>query len=85
MVRPESLRLRPVDDKPQTLTGDLGQIITSVFYGDTIEYEIETEFGTVICVVSDPREDELLDEGRIVRLSVESDKAWLLRSEHATV
>ncbi|MCI6411831.1 ABC transporter ATP-binding protein [Schaalia hyovaginalis] len=84
MVRPESLRLRPVDDKPQALTGDLGQIITSVFYGDTVEYEIETEFGTVICVVSDPREDELLDEGRIVRLSVESDKAWLLRAEHAT-
>lgn len=80
MVRPESLRLYPLDTKPQALTGNLGQIITSIFYGETVEYEIETEFGSVMCVVSDPRADELLQEGSIVRLSVEAEKAWLLSS-----
>ncbi|QWW20104.1 ABC transporter ATP-binding protein [Schaalia sp. 19OD2882] len=80
MVRPESLRLSPVDEAPQALTGSLGQIVTSVFYGETVEYEIETEFGSLVCVVPDPKADDLLEEGRVVRLSVEADKAWLLKS-----
>lgn len=80
LVRPESLRLSPLDEAPQALTGGLGQIVTSIFYGETVEYEIETESGSLVCVVSDPREDEILAEGQVVRIAIEAEKAWLLES-----
>ena len=80
LVRPESLRLSPLDEDPQALTGDLGQIVTSIFYGETVEYEIETESGSLVCVMSDPREDEILAEGQVVRIGIEAEKAWLLES-----
>jgi len=70
----------PLDEAPQALTGGLGQIVTSIFYGETVEYEIETESGSLVCVVSDPREDEILAEGQVVRIGIEAEKAWLLES-----
>lgn len=80
MVRPESLRLEAVEEAPQVLSGSLGQIVTSVFYGETVEYEIETEFGSIVCVVSDPKNEDLFEEGQVVRIGVEEEKAWLLES-----
>ena len=80
LVRPESMRIQPTDEKPATLTGSLGQVVTSIFYGETVEYEIETEFGSLVCVVSDPRAEDLLEEGQYVRLGIEAEKAWLLPS-----
>ena len=81
MVRPESVRLAAVQEPVQRISGSLGQIITRVFYGETVEYEVETEYGSIICVVSDPRQDELFQEGQAVRVSIESHKAWLLPAE----
>ena len=80
LVRPESMRIQPTGEKPATLTGSLGQVVTSIFYGETVEYEIETEFGSLVCVVSDPRAEDLLEEGQYVRLGIEAEKAWLLPS-----
>ena len=80
LVRPESMRIQPTDEKPATLTGSLGQVVTSIFYGETVEYEIETEFGSLVGVVSDPRAEDLLEEGQYVRLGIEAEKAWLLPS-----
>ena len=80
LVRPESMRIQPTDEKPATLTGSLGQVVTSIFYGETVEYEIETEFGSLVSVVSDPRAEDLLEEGQYVRLGIEAEKAWLLPS-----
>ena len=80
LVRPESMRIQPTDETPATLTGSLGQVVTSIFYGETVEYEIETEFGSLVCVVSDPRAEDLLEEGQYVRLGIEAEKAWLLPS-----
>ena len=81
MVRPESVRLAAVQEPTQRISGSLGQIITRVFYGETVEYEVETEYGSIVCVVSDPRQDELFQEGQAVRVSIESHKAWLLPAE----
>ena len=80
LVRPESMRIAATDEKPAALTGSLGQVVTSIFYGETVEYEIETEFGSLVCVVSDPRAEDLLEEGQYVRLGIEAEKAWLLPS-----
>ena len=78
MVRPESVRLEAAQDSPQAIRGSLGQVITCVFYGETVEYEVETEHGSIVCVVSDPRQEEMFSEGQAVRVSIEADKAWLL-------
>ncbi|WP_115727746.1 ABC transporter ATP-binding protein [Actinomyces culturomici] len=80
LVRPESLRLVKDEAAAPAITGSSAQVVTSVFYGETVEYEIETEFGSVIAVVSDPREEDILTEGQAVRLSIEAEKAWLLKS-----
>ena len=81
MVRPESVRLTAAHEPAQTISGSLGQIITRVFYGETVEYEVETEYGSIVCVVADPHEDEFFQEGQAVRVSIESSKAWLLPAE----
>ncbi len=78
MVRPESVRLQPIGDTPGGLSGSVGEIVTSVFYGETVEYEVETEFGLMVCVVPDPDADNLLHESQRVRVSIEPDRAWLL-------
>ena len=78
MVRPESVRLEAVEGAPQSIRGSLGQVTTCVFYGETVEYEVETEHGSIVCVVSDPRQEEVFSEGQAVRVSIEADKAWLL-------
>ena len=84
MVRPESLRLERVAEAQQALTSSLGQIATSVFYGETVEYEIETKFGSIVCVMSDPKNEDLFEEGQVVRVQIEQDKAWLLTSGETT-
>ncbi|WP_078062445.1 ABC transporter ATP-binding protein [Actinomyces provencensis] len=78
MVRPESVRLQPIGDTPGGLSGSVGEIVTSVFYGETVEYEVETEFGLMVCVVPDPDADNLLHESQRVRVTIEPDRAWLL-------
>ncbi|MDC4233809.1 ABC transporter ATP-binding protein [Actinomyces sp. B33] len=80
MVRPESVRLEPVAERPKAITGSLGQVVTSVFYGETVEYEIETESNSIVCVQSDPTSASLLEEGDVVRVAIEEEKAWLLES-----
>ena len=80
LVRPESFRIRPVSEGEELhdVAGDHGRILAAVFYGDNVEYEIETEHGTVVAIVPDPEKDSLYNEGDEVRLSFAADRAWLL-------
>lgn len=81
LVRPESIRLTPITPDTQNLMGNQGQIITSVLYGETVEYEIETEHGSLLCVAADPREKDILTEGQGVLVNIEQEKAWLLPAD----
>ena len=80
LVRPESMRVEPVavtgggDD----VVGDHGRVLSAVFYGENVEYEIETEYGTVVVVVPDPSVGEILAEGAAVTLDFTVSRAWLL-------
>lgn len=77
LVRPESVRLKAVESAhaPGEATG---RVVTSVFYGDHVEYEVDTPQGTVTAVVSDPRIDEIHAEGADVVVRFAPESSWLL-------
>ena len=78
LVRPESVRIDPVSAEAADVRGSVGRVVVSVFYGETVEYEIETEYGTIVCVEPDPLAEDVLPEGSSVQVSFETDRAWLL-------
>ncbi|WP_093379634.1 ABC transporter ATP-binding protein [Flavimobilis marinus] len=80
LVRPESMRLAPVEvaSPGDDVLGDHGRVLSVVFYGESVEYEVESEYGTVVVVVPDPSTESILAEGDAVSLSFNSERAWLL-------
>ncbi|MGP7959224.1 ABC transporter ATP-binding protein [Sanguibacter sp. A247] len=80
LVRPESMRIAPVDvtDRAVDVVGDHGRVLSAVFYGEHVEYEVETEYGTVVVVVPDPSTESILAEGDAVTLDFVVHRAWLL-------
>ena len=61
---------------PAAPLGEVGS--WAVFYGENVEYEVETEYGTVVVVVPDPSVGEILAEGAAVTLDFTISRAWLL-------
>ncbi|RMB60027.1 ABC transporter ATP-binding protein [Tessaracoccus antarcticus] len=79
LLRPESIRLKAVDTRAGGgLGGHEGRVLFSVFYGDHVEYEVETEHGTITAVVADPNVDAIHREGDDVEVSFNAERAWLL-------
>ncbi len=80
LVRPESMRVEGVraDEEYQDVSGDHGRVLAAVFYGEVVEYEVETERGTVVVIDPDPDTSAIHPEGSEVRLSFSGSKAWLL-------
>ncbi|MCI2957208.1 ABC transporter ATP-binding protein [Agromyces atrinae] len=77
MIRPESVRLSgrvEADD----VHGDIGRVLNAIFHGDSVEYEIETDSGTIVASVSDPSVDDILRPMDCVRVSIAPDRGWLL-------
>jgi iron(III) transport system ATP-binding protein len=72
MIRPESLEVTP------TTEGGHGIVRSTVYLGATVDYEIETDHGTVVASVRDPDVDALLEEGTRVTLDVDAARAYLL-------
>ncbi|MEO7588897.1 MAG: ABC transporter ATP-binding protein [Arachnia sp.] len=79
LLRPESIRLRAVNARAgDRLGGHEGRVLFSVFYGDHVEYEVETEHGRITAVVADPNVDDIHREGDAVEVSFNAERAWLL-------
>ncbi|MEV1132359.1 ABC transporter ATP-binding protein [Agromyces sp. NPDC049794] len=78
LVRPESIRVRPFGDTEERIAGNHGRVLSAVFYGESVEYEIETEVGNIVAVVSDPTFTEIAPVGTIVGVSFAPERAWLL-------
>ncbi|MCI5825957.1 MAG: ABC transporter ATP-binding protein [Arcanobacterium sp.] len=76
LVRPESLHLKRAElgDTPQMQ----GNVLAAVFYGEHVEYEIETEVGTLISIASDVEESQIFREGESVALSFAPERSWIL-------
>ncbi|MDU0349283.1 ABC transporter ATP-binding protein [Actinomyces sp. MRS3W] len=81
VVRPESVQLEPLEEAPSgtsELVGDRGRVLSAVFYGDHVEYEVETAVGTIVCVESDPDVSTVHAEGDAVRVGFAASRAWVL-------
>ena len=52
LVRPESMRVRRFSDDDEEIGGNHGRVLSAVFYGESVEYEIETEVGSIVAVMS---------------------------------
>ena len=78
LVRPESVRLGPAASGDDAVAGHIGQVTSAVFYGDLIEYVVESAHGPLAAVVSDPDVDSVFEVGDFVRIDFELPRVWLL-------
>ena len=76
LVRPESVRLSPTDST--TVEGSTGRVLSSMFYGESIEYDIETEAGNIVVSVADPHAHEVFEQGDFLDVGFEAGRTWLL-------
>ncbi|PID98624.1 MAG: polyamine ABC transporter ATP-binding protein [Actinomycetales bacterium] len=81
LIRPESLRLTPTGkDSDQVIHGNVLRVLSSVFYGDHVEYELESESGTIVAIEWDPELPTIKKEGEWVSVSFDPEKAWALKA-----
>jgi iron(III) transport system ATP-binding protein len=52
-----------------------------VFYGEHVEYTIETQSGDLIAVVSNPVYEEIVPVGSIAKYSFDQNRAWLVSTD----
>ena len=81
LIRPESIRVKKAQASNQTISGVQGRVKQVVFYGEHVEYRIETELGVIIAVVSDPNFDEIVKVGEFAEFSFDPMRSWLLPSD----
>lgn len=79
MVRPESVRLTPTEG--HAVGGSVGRVLSSMFYGQSIEYDIETEAGNLVVSVADPHAHETFSPGDFLDVGFEAGRAWLMPVE----
>lgn len=84
LVRPHGLRVARVDPQPRKpdARGAVGLVQEVLFRGESIEYEVETESGSVLAVGS--LDEPSCEENTLVTLQLDADRAWLLPVGDAT-
>ena len=81
LVRPESVRVEKLTQEGAQSAHAVGAtaiVLSSVFYGNLVEYDLETEVGNLTVVHSDPDEEEIFQPGTRVEVKIEAPRAWLL-------
>ena len=79
LVRPESVQLTSATTKE--IHGRRGRVLSSVFYGDMVEYVVETDQGNITAVKSDPEVDSIFTVGDHVDVTFEQRRSWLLAAD----
>jgi len=79
LVRPESVQLTAATT--QEIYGRRGRVLSAVFYGDMVEYVVETDQGNITAVKSDPDVDSIFCVGDHVDVSFEQRRSWLLPAD----
>lgn len=77
MVRPESVLLTP-NPEADTVQGEVGRVLTVIFHGESVEYEVETDTGSIVALVSDPSANEIFEPMDTVSVGIKADRGWLL-------
>lgn len=81
LVRPESVNVKRKDHHVGEIVGTTGRILSSVFYGSLVEYDIETASGNLTCIIHDPAKEDLMPAGTFVDVAFAADRAWLLPAD----
>jgi iron(III) transport system ATP-binding protein len=81
LIRPESIRVKRAHASNQIISGTQGRVKQVVFYGEHVEYRIETELGVIIAVVSDPTFEEIVKVGEYAEFSFDPMRSWLLPAD----
>jgi len=72
MVRPETLTLAAAP------MGGTGTVLRTTFHGHSVDYEVETNAGTLAVTVPGPDPRNLLDEGVNVTVTIDPARAYVL-------
>jgi iron(III) transport system ATP-binding protein len=72
MARPEAVRL---DDRTVKKNGE---IVSTIYLGSTVEYELEAEGVSLLAVDANPKYDLLFSEGNKVGIYIDPDRSYLL-------
>jgi iron(III) transport system ATP-binding protein len=78
LVRPESIRVKPAQAGNASISGTQGRVKQVVFYGEHVEYRIESEVGIIIAVSSDPVFEEIVPVGSYAEFVFDPERSWLL-------
>jgi iron(III) transport system ATP-binding protein len=81
LVRPESIRVKRANSGNEAISGTQGQVKQVVFYGQHVEYRIQSQVGTIIAVVSDPIFSEIVPVGEFAEFSFDPNRSWLLPAD----
>jgi iron(III) transport system ATP-binding protein len=81
LVRPESIRVSRAKSDNQSISGTQGQVKQVVFYGQHVEYRIQSQVGIIIAVVSDPIFSEIVPVGEFAEFSFDPNRSWLLPAD----
>lgn len=76
LVRPESISVtrQPIAGK---ISGE-GTVKTVIYYGEHVEYTLNTASGEIVATTSDPAPADILKVGESASFSFEANRAWLL-------
>lgn len=81
LVRPESIGVKSSSSSPEKRRANEGLVKNVVFYGNHVEYLIDTPTATITAVVSDPIYDEIVPVGQVAKIEFDESRAWLLPSQ----
>ena len=81
LVRPESISVKAAPAGNTTISGTQGQVNQLVFYGQHVEYRIQTQVGNITAVVSDPIFEEIVPVGAFAEFAFDSQRSWLLPAD----
>ncbi|MCW3157310.1 ABC transporter ATP-binding protein [Micropruina sonneratiae] len=84
LVRPESVKVSRLVQAPagaETVEGNHGRVLRSVFYGEHVEYEVDTAAGPIVAIDSDPDPSDILAVGDVVEVDFPRSRGWVLPAE----
>lgn len=81
LVRPESIRVTRAKSGNESISGTQGQVKQVVFYGEHVEYRIQSQVGLIVAVASDPIYEEIVPVGAFAEFSFDPNRSWLLPAD----
>lgn len=85
LVRPESISVKKSGTANENRKANEGIVKNVVFYGNHVEYSIDTPHQTISAVVSDPVYDDIVPVGAVAKINFDESRAWLLPSDSAVI